>query len=174
MGGRERTILLSGMMGSGKTTVGHRLAERLGWPFVDTDEVIASEAGMSIPEIFEREGESGFRARERAVLERLPACRTVVALGGGAVLSSENRELLRTKGTRVLLEADPQTLADRVGNGGERPLLGDGVGVGRIREILALRSEAYASAEVRIATDGVPVDGVCDALMDRLRLSEHR
>ena len=83
MGGVASTILLAGMMGSGKSTVGRRLATELGWRFIDTDEEIVSAQGMSIPEIFAREGEEGFRALERSVLQGLPEQRGVVALGGG-------------------------------------------------------------------------------------------
>lgn len=168
MGGADRTILLSGMMGSGKSAVGRRLAERLGWRFVDTDEEIASVAGMSIPEIFDRQGEERFRELERAVLERLPDRGAVVALGGGAVVDPANRALLSHKGVCVLLEAPPETLASRIGDCDGRPLLAGASGeerVERLREVHAGRRSAYEEAEVRIRTDDRTVEEVCDMIL---------
>jgi shikimate kinase len=156
------------MMGSGKSTVGGRLADRLGWSFLDTDLEIESEVGMPIREIFSREGEARFRALEREVLARIPERRTIVALGGGATLSAENRGLLREKGRLVFLDARPDTLASRIGDGGDRPLLSNARGqerVEKIREILDTRREAYASADLRISTDALTIDEVCDAVL---------
>jgi shikimate kinase len=171
MGGKDRSILLSGMMGAGKSTVGRRLAERLGWRFIDTDDEVASAAGLPVREIFARLGEPQFRELERLVLERLPERRAVVALGGGAVADAANRRLLRAKGARVLLEASPETLAERVGDVEGRPLLEGAQGadrLARLRALLEAREGAYASAELRVRTDGRTVDEVCDAVLEAL------
>jgi shikimate kinase len=159
------------MMGSGKSAVGRRLAERLGWRFIDTDEEVASAAGLSIPEIFDREGEARFRELERAVLERLPDRGAIVALGGGAVVDPANRVLLSQKGIRVLLEAPAEILAARVGESDERPLLAGASGearVARLREVLAGRRDAYEDADVRIRTDDRTVEEVCDQVLRAL------
>jgi len=100
--GAPRRIVLTGFMGSGKTTVGPLVAQRLGWSFVDADDVIEAEAGCAIPEIFQREGEAAFRERERATIRRLAARDgLVLALGGGAIEDAS---------TRALLLGDPETL----------------------------------------------------------------
>jgi shikimate kinase len=175
MGGAERTILLAGMMGSGKSTVGRRLADKLGCRFIDTDEEVEAVAGKPIAEIFARDGEARFRELERTVLDGLPERRAVVALGGGAIVSLENRDLLRTKGVLVLLEARPETLAVRIGTDRDRPLLGDAVGeerVDRLREILDERSDAYATAVLRVPTDGCTVGQVCESVLRGLGRGE--
>ncbi|MEE8557271.1 MAG: shikimate kinase [Myxococcota bacterium] len=174
MGGVARTILLAGMMGSGKSTVGRRLATELGWRFIDTDEEIVSAQGMSIPEIFAREGEERFRALERSVLEGLPEQRGVVALGGGAV-SASTLDLLRSKGRLLLLEASPETLASRLGDAEDRPMLAGMTGVERVyrlRALLAARADAYAAAERSIETEGRTVEQVCEAVRRALGCGE--
>ncbi len=156
------------MMGSGKSTVGGRLAERLGWTFVDTDLEIESEAGMPIAEIFSRQGEARFRALERDVLERLPVEHTVVALGGGATVPIENREILRHKGHLVLLEASAETLASRVGEAADRPLLSGTTGRDRVRrlhDLLEARRDAYGAAALRVSTDDRNVEEICDSVL---------
>ncbi len=119
-------LLLVGMMGVGKTTVGQLLAERLGWRYLDSDAQVAQTTGRTIPEIFSEDGEAAFRAEEaRALAEAVSgADPTVVSVAGGAVLSRENRALLVRSGTVVWLRARPETLARRVGDGAGRPLLG--------------------------------------------------
>lgn len=111
-------------MGAGKTTVGRQLAKRLGREFFDSDHEIASRTGVGIPVVFEIEGEAGFRARERRVIEelsRLPGI--VMATGGGAVLAVENRRTLRETGTVVYLHAPPRILFERTRHDRNRPLL---------------------------------------------------
>ena len=168
---RDRCVLLSGLMGSGKSRVGRALASRLGWDFVDTDETVERSTGMKIAQIFEREGEAGFRAREREALRALPTHRCVVALGGGAVVAAENRALLREKGTLVWLDAEPETLAERLGEARERPLLAQLDRAGRIERLAALRAErqsAYAQAPIRVATDGRGVGEVAELVLRAL------
>jgi shikimate kinase len=170
MGG-DRAILLCGPMGSGKSSVGRALAARLGWDFVDSDAEIEARAGLSVARIFEREGEAGFRAREREALRALPARRCVIALGGGAVEAAENRAILADKGRLVWLDARPETLASRVGDAADRPLLAGldaAARVQRLRELCERRAGAYATAELRIATDALSPDEVCRAIQAQL------
>jgi shikimate kinase len=170
---RDRCVLLTGPMGAGKSRVGRALASKLGWSFIDTDAEVEKAAGMKIAEIFAREGESAFRARERDVLEGLPTRDCVVALGGGAVVAAENRDVLARKGRLVWLDARPETLARRVGPAAERPLLAGLDGPARIAKLAALRVErasAYGAAELRVDTDRLSVDAVCAAIREALGL----
>ncbi|HTY16797.1 MAG TPA: 3-dehydroquinate synthase [Myxococcota bacterium] len=168
---RRETIWLVGLMGAGKSTAGRRLAERLGRPFVDSDEMIEREAGASIAEIFASEGEPAFRARERAALERVAARGAVVALGGGAIAQPGAAARLARSGTIVWLRARPETLASRIGETEARPLLGGLRGearVQRLRELLAEREPHYASAHLAIDTDALDLDAVAARLAAEL------
>lgn len=155
------------MMGSGKTTVGEQLARRMGRPFVDTDAEIEREAGDSVAGIFAREGEAGFRARERAVVEALAGRAAVVSLGGGAVAQPGVAARLAASGTVVYLRARPETLLRRVGDDAQRPLLRglDAAGrLARLRDLLAERAVHYEGAALTLDTD----DGTPEALADQL------
>ena len=123
----HKRVLLIGMMGVGKSTVGHLVAQRLGWPYLDSDEWVQRHTGKTVPEIFQQDGEAAFRAQETAALQEAATSDgpLVVGVAGGAVLSPENRVLIRRGGLTVWLRADPLTLAKRVGSGKGRPLLGD-------------------------------------------------
>lgn len=130
--GRETRLVLIGMMGAGKTSIGQALAERLGWPFTDTDDEIVACTGSSIPELFARDGEPAFRQVESEVVTRtlaLPGPR-VIAVGGGAVVNAANRAGLRDRATVVWLRARVTTLAARVGGGDGRPMLRPSPGAG--------------------------------------------
>ncbi len=163
-------LVLVGMMGSGKTTVGTELARRIGCPFVDVDEQIELRQGRSIPQIFDEDGEGAFRLIERSVLAQVLACQepSVVAVGGGAVLDSANRELMRDRGTVIWLRATPEVLCHRVGDGVGRPLLecaGGEVG-SRIEELAAAREAAYHQAAHDVVNvDHLTVDEVSDLLV---------
>lgn len=147
----KQNLVLIGMPGSGKTTLGRLLAERTGRPFVDTDEVIAARAGRSIPEIFETEGEAGFRDRETAVLRDLCAVGgRILATGGGAVLREENRAALRQNGLLLLLD---RPLAELVPTG-DRPLADN---TEKLRAMYEVRLPVYrAAADARIDVAGSP------------------
>jgi shikimate kinase len=172
--GEERqgdAILLTGPMGSGKTSAGRLLAQRLGCEFLDTDAQIEAASGLSIARIFEREGEAGFRKREREALEALPAHRCVVALGGGAVVAARNRQILRRKGWLVWLDASPEELERRIGDTAERPLLAGltrSARVERLRQLRLERQEAYRHSDLQIQTEGRSLEQVCDALLEAL------
>jgi shikimate kinase len=173
MGRSERhwTILLAGMMGAGKSSVGRALAQRLGRPFLDTDARIEACSGRSVAQIFAADGEAAFRALERVVLLELPPYHAVVALGGGAIVPEANRAILHERGALVWLDASPETLAARVGEGADRPLLAGMDEPTRVARLAALRDQreaAYASADVRIDTDGRTVDQVCDLVLEAL------
>lgn len=161
-----RHVVLVGLMGSGKSTVGPRLARRLGRPFVDTDELVVAAAGRDVPGIFAAGGEAAFRDLERrAVADAMASpVALVVACGGGAVLDPANRRALRAGGTVVWLRATPATLAARVGTGEGRPLLAGGGPPAAVLGTLAeVRAGAYeAAAHVAVDTDGLDADAVVE------------
>ena len=162
----DAPIFLIGFMGSGKTTVGRLLADRLGWFFADLDERVVRVAGMSIPEIFAREGEAGFRRRETEAL-RLAAAerRVVLATGGGAACRDENLTLMLDAGHVAALGVSPGEAVRRAGAASGRPLL-DGAAdpVAAAAALLAARQPFYARAHWRVETDGRPAAQVADEI----------
>ena len=169
----RRNIYLVGFMGAGKSTVGRLLAERLGMGFLDTDELIAERAGLSIPEIFSRLGEARFREWEREVVGEV--CRRrglVVALGGGAPMDDRNWRLLRGTGVTVYLRETPETLAARLAGDGSRPLLAGYAGEERIRrigELLGSREHRYLEAHIVMECRGRPPEEIVGEIVERLR-----
>lgn len=166
--GAAPRLLLVGMMGSGKTTVGRLLAARLGWPYRDSDEMVQAATGHSVQELWLRRGEQSFRAEERRVLvEALDAPGpAVVAVAGGAVLDPDNRARLAGAGTVVWLRADPATLVDRIAtHPGHRPLLADDP-AGALLELDAARRPLYEQlADVIVDVDGRRPDQVADEVL---------
>ena len=165
-----RHLVLIGLMGAGKTSAGQRCADALGRGFVDTDDVICATSGMSIPEIFEHDGESGFRSRERTAVAEVVASPEplVIACGGGAVVDPDNRRALGAVGFVVWLTADPNELAARVtADGvGTRPLLASGPTTATLTRLANARQDAYAAAaDVSVATDGLDLDAVTAAVL---------
>ena len=159
-------IVLVGMMGSGKTTIGRRLARRLGRPFLDSDDAIEEATGRTVREIWETQGEPAFRALERRALrEALAEPRpTVVAAAGGVVLDAENRRLLRSAGRVIWLRADPGLLVRRVDAGGHRPLLEDDP-EGTLRRLDRERRWLYRE----VADEVIDVDRLQpDAVVERI------
>ncbi|MBQ6822254.1 MAG: shikimate kinase, partial [Bacteroidales bacterium] len=151
----KQNIVLCGMPSCGKTTVGKALAGSCGRRFVDTDEVIVLQAGMEIPEIFAREGEAGFRARETAAIESLAAEQgLVIATGGGAVLKDENIRLLRHNGLLCFLERNPMLLEP----GSGRPLSGSREALMSLYERRLPRYRQVA--DITISNDGAPGQAV--------------
>ncbi len=165
-----RRIVLAGFMGSGKSTAGPLLAARLGWCFLDVDDVIEAEAGMKIAEIFARYGEAAFRERERATIARLAARDgLVLALGGGAIESAETRELLLDCPGTLLVHLEVElatTLARCGGTEHTRPVLADQANLARRYE---RRLPLYRMAHVSIRTDGLTPDEVVEAVIVKLR-----
>lgn len=159
-------IVLVGFMGTGKSAVGARLAERLGWQFVDTDELISRQAGCSIREIFQRESEAGFRERETAALRSLAGVTgTAVATGGGILGRDENVALLRAVGPLVCLSARPDVILARTRPWQDRPLLaGSTDPLSTVERLLSERAPRYAMADIVIDTSDLPVEGVVDEI----------
>jgi len=150
------TLWLIGMMGTGKSTVGPRIGEALGADFVDLDQVIALAAGADITRIFDDEGEEGFRIRERAALETVAGSSIVVACGAGVVEDPANIETLRAHGSVAWLNAPVRVLAERVGDGGGRPMLA-GDTRARLTALQRRRRKAYeAASDQRFDTEGSP------------------
>ena len=153
-------IYLTGFMGSGKTTVGPRVAARLGQPFLDLDRLIRAHDGRSIPQIFAEEGEAGFREQEADFLRKTADTEDlVVALGGGALVDADNRAFAKEHGRVIYLEVSPATIVERVGEEAEqRPLLQDEEGtplagaalLTRIESMLDERRESYEAAHATV------------------------
>ena len=165
----DRSIVLVGLMGVGKSTVGKRLAKRLGLDFVDSDDEIASAAGCSITDIFDRFGEQSFRDGERRVIARLVAGPPkVIATGGGAFVNDETRRLILDTCIAIWLDADIATLAERVGRRDSRPLLRDRDPQMVLAELAEIRNPLYAEAHIHVRSYSAPhertVDDIADAL----------
>ena len=159
-----RSIVLVGMMGSGKSTVGSRLAARLALPFVDADQEIEVAAGMSIPDIFASRGEAEFRAGEQRVIARLlTQGPQVLATGGGAFMNADTRARIAERGVSVWLKADPDTLMRRVRKRGNRPLLQTSDPEATLRALLAEREPVYALADLTVTSRDDPHDVVVEA-----------
>jgi shikimate kinase len=160
-------ILLVGMMGAGKTTTGRLVAEKLGWEYLDSDAEVERETGSTVPELFARDGEPAFRDAETQVLRRACASTSpvVVSVAGGAVLRAENRALLGASGRVVWLRARVETLAQRVGDGVGRPLLG-GDPSDALRQLDAVRRPLYAEvADVVVDVDALRPDEVASRIV---------
>lgn len=137
-------IIFIGLMGAGKTTLGKHIAQMLGRPFYDSDHEICASSGVSIPTIFEMEGEQGFRDRETAMLKKLTALDNIVlSTGGGAVLREENRRNLREHGTVIYLHTRPEILLERTRYDTNRPLLRVENPLAKLQELYAVRDGIY-------------------------------
>jgi shikimate kinase len=161
-------LVLIGLMGAGKTTVGRRCAGQLGRPFVDLDDVVLTMTGMPFGEFFATYGEPAFRELERQAVVDVTASPEplVVACGGGTAVDPENRRRLRAAGTVVWLRAPVAVLAQRVGTGVTRPLL-VGDPVGSLARLGAAREAAYdAAAHAAVDTEGLDIDAVTRAVLD--------
>ncbi|KFL29261.1 shikimate kinase [Devosia riboflavina] len=172
LGGRP--LILVGMMGAGKTTVGRRLAARLGRRFLDSDEEIEKAAQMTIPEIFAQRGEPEFRAGETRVISRLLKENDIVlATGGGAFVNPETRALVKSSAVSVWLKADLDVLFERVSRRSNRPLLKTADPKGTLEKLIADRYPIYAEADITVLSRDVPQDSVAadviSALLHHLR-----
>lgn len=172
LGGRP--IVLVGMMGAGKTTVGRRLAARLGRHFVDSDEEVEKAAGMSIEDIFAAHGEADFRAGEVRVIARLlKDTDLVLGTGGGAFMNTETRALVKECGVSVWIKADFDLLFARVQRRSNRPLLKTANPRQTLKDLIDKRYPTYAEADVTVVSTDVPQDQVAgeviEALLSHLR-----
>jgi shikimate kinase len=164
-----RCVVLIGMMGAGKTSIGRRLANLLHLPFVDADAEIEKAANLTISEIFEHYGEPHFRDGEERVIARLLAGGpAVIATGGGAYMSAETRERCRESGVTVWLKADVPVMLERVRKKGNRPLLDGPDPEGKMRELLTEREPVYARADITIASREGPHQTVVSEMLNAL------
>ncbi|OJX16582.1 MAG: shikimate kinase [Devosia sp. 67-54] len=166
-----RAVVLVGMMGAGKTTVGRRLAARLGRHFVDSDEEVEKAAGMSIEDIFATRGEADFRAGEVRVIARLLKDRDLVlGTGGGAFMNAETRALVKASAVSVWIKADFELLFARVQRRSNRPLLKTANPRQTLQELIDRRYPTYAEADVTIVSRDVPQDQVASDVIEALLL----
>ena len=171
----KRPIVLVGLMGVGKSTVGKRLARRLGMEFVDSDSEIELAADHSIAEIFARFGEESFRDGERRVIARLlEGPPKVVATGGGAFMNDRTRALILEKTVAVWLDADVATLAERVSRRDTRPLLKDKDPFLLLRDLASARNPIYAQAHIHVRSQAMPHERAVQRIVDALAEWESR
>lgn len=165
-----RSIVLVGMMGVGKSSIGRRLAARLGIAFVDADSEIEKAAGMSIPDIFARHGEANFRSGEARVIARLlDAGPQVLATGGGAVMHEGTRALIKTKGVSVWLSAEFDVLIRRIlKRKNDRPMLQTADPAETLRQLLAERDPVYALADLSVQSREGPHDAIVNEIASAL------
>ncbi len=173
MTGLIRTVALVGMMGSGKSSVGRRLAARLGVPFKDADSEIERAAGCPIPEIFDRFGEGAFRDGERKVIARLLGEPPhVLATGGGAFVDASTRERLKESAVTVWIKAPVEVLLARVKRRDNRPLLRGDDPRGVLERLLAERTPIYQLADVTVESDDGPHSQAVDQILTALKARE--
>ena len=159
----SRSIVLVGMMGAGKSSIGRRLAARLGIPFIDADAEIESAAGMTIPEIFDKHGEPYFRAGEARVIARLlDNGPQVLATGGGSLMDAQTRALIGEKGVSIWLKADIDVLLKRTKRRNDRPL------AEKIKDLLPIREPLYAQADIVVQSRDEPHENIVDEIMIQL------
>jgi len=165
-GRRASNIYLVGFMGTGKSSVGLRLAQKLGWDFCDLDDEIESVSGETISDIFRNRGEALFRRVESERLRHIGARkRTVVALGGGAFCSEENRCVTSGTGTSVWLDAPLELIMARCAGASSRPLFGD---LDAMAALLESRRPSYQLADLRIQVEGLTVDGIVERILEHI------
>jgi shikimate kinase len=161
-----KNIILTGFMGSGKTEVGKRLAQRLGYVFLDTDKLIEEKTGKSISEIFREEGESSFRELETEVIKNLSGITGyIISTGGGIVIREENILSLKNIGLVIWLQASPETIINRISSETHRPLLNVDNPLEQIKKLLSIREQFYSRADVSMDTDGLEVDEVVKSIL---------
>jgi shikimate kinase len=172
----KTSVFLIGPMGSGKTAVGRHVARALHLPFHDSDAEIERRTGVDIPFIWEKEGEAGFRQREREAIAALTALEGIVlATGGGAVLLPENRRCLAERGCVVYLRTSVAQQADRVRHGRTRPLLAGEDAEVRLRQLMDTRASFYVElADVVVSTDGQRVQRVAEQVLRELAAARSR
>lgn len=159
-------IWLIGMMGSGKSVVGRQLGERLGWEWLDLDELLAQQVGTSITGFWADRGEEAFRNIEMEAVRAVASeANRVVATGGGVITREDNVVMMRSSGFVVWLQATPESLVRRIGSGASRPLLHEGERLVTLTELLEEREAAYeAAAHVSVVTDDMPIGAVVDRI----------
>lgn len=165
----DRSIVLVGMMGSGKSSIGRRLGRRLGMQFVDADQEIETAAGCAIPDIFRLYGEAAFRAGERKVIDRLlgePP--RILATGGGAFMEEETRAQIKSRSISVWLRANLDILLERVSRRDDRPLLQQGDPEAILKRLIEERYPTYEQADIIVDSGDGPHELVVEAIVERL------
>lgn len=167
----DRSVVLVGMMGAGKSTIGRRLAARLHLPFVDADQEIEAAAGMSIPDIFAAHGEPYFRDGEARVIARLlDSGPSILATGGGAFMREETRERIARRGISLWLRADADVVLRRVKRRADRPLLQTADPAATIERLIAERTPVYQQADIEILSRDVPHEKIVDECAEALQV----
>ena len=167
-------IVLVGFMGTGKTSVGQKLAERLEMPLIDTDDIICQDCGMLIPDIFARYGEPRFRDLESAAVRKAAHLDNhVISTGGGVVLRKSNLEMLKRNGVVFCLTATPEEIWRRVGHETHRPLLQASHPLEVIKQMLTERAPYYAHADHEIPTTGVLIEEIADKIVEVFQHAIH-
>lgn len=166
----KKTVALVGMMGAGKTAVGRAVAVKLGVPFLDSDAEIEAAANLSVPEIFQRDGEAFFRKRESEVIRRLLETQSgILSTGGGAYLAEGNRKNISDKGVALWLDADLDLLWNRVRHKDTRPLLRTPDPRATLSEIFDKRTPVYALAELRVScAKGLSIEAMAERVIETL------
>jgi len=165
----QRSLVLVGMMGAGKTSIGRRLAARLGLDFVDADAEIEAAAGLTVPEIFARHGETHFRDGERRVIARLLSERQLVlATGGGAYMQKATRDKVAQTGIAIWLKADADVLLRRVRKRSNRPLLETADPEQTLKRLIDERYPIYAMADITVVSRDGPHEAMVEAILDQL------
>lgn len=165
----DQNLVLTGFMGTGKTTVGRVLAERLSRPLVDTDEELERRQGRDIPSIFAEEGEAVFRRMEHEVILWASALKGhVITVGGGAVLREDNREALAQNGLLICLRASPETILERISADSNRPLLAGRDRLESIQSLLAERGSLYDRLPYQVDTEGLDAGQVAERILEIL------
>jgi shikimate kinase len=168
-------IILTGFMGTGKSAVGKLLAERLGWEFFDTDDIIQNETGFSIATIFAKKGEAHFRALEAKAVALLGLLdKAVIACGGGVVLNSQNMDELEKNGIVVCLTAAPEVIFERVKNDTGRPLLKTKEPLQKMRDLLSERESCYRRCHVTLDTGKLSIIDVVEKILDDPAVKDKR
>lgn len=167
----DMNIMLIGFMGTGKSTIANQLKEKLNVEQIEMDALIAEEADMSIPEIFEKYGEEYFRDLETKMLEKFQDRKpVVVSCGGGVVLRDKNIEIMKGQGKIVLLTAKPETIFERVRYSNDRPVLNGNMNVEYIAELMEKRRVRYElAADIIVTTDEKTVDDICQEIIDSIQ-----
>ena len=165
-----KNIVLTGFMGTGKTSTGRVLARKLGTRFIDTDTLIEKEAGIQIWEIFEKFGEAHFRGLERQIVKKVTEEEgIVIAVGGGAIVNPANLADLKRHGIVVSLTASPEVILSRVEKNLDRPLLKVEDKLGKIKELIAVRAPFYEKADITVDTDCKNPEQVADEILEAVR-----
>lgn len=170
----KKNIVFIGFMGTGKTTVARELSKLIGYRFIDSDKMISNELGMTVEAIFETLGEETFRKVEKEIIGKISKWeRSIISVGGGAVIDPENATNLKKNGIIILLNASPEIILSRVSKGESRPLLKERNVLGKITELLKEREASYKSYDYEVSVDNLPIEDVSNKVIKILRENKY-